>query len=377
MSDHPASTPLDNDRRWIILGITAIAVLAVLLVGGVFLMATFRPSGPPQSAQTAPTSSPTSPRPTRTPASSGAAGAPGDTPTPTATITETPIGTFTPLPTYTSPPSTSTPRPTWTPAPIVGTLTYTPSPGPSLTPTTDQGGCNYDSSLVQDVTYPSGSAIEIKTPFTKTWQIQNTGCQGWPQDDTKLTFVSGNQLSGPDTVDMDHVKPGQKTNVSVDLVAPSSTGTYVSRWQLAAPDGTLFGQVFIVNIQVIPTQVTFTITYAGPWQCASKPNRFYYSFQITNTTTLTLQSASWKLSSMKMTNTQSDDKPFQSVVSSTNCNDSALNGDSLAPGASAWVSGYFDGKQATSGKTAYMTLSLCTKDGGAGTCSTNTLSFFP
>lgn len=375
MSDQPVSAPPDSDRRLVIMALAAIGVLAVLLVGGVFVMATFKPAAPQSAAADASTLT-AGPRSTRTAVPTRTAGPATDTPTPTSTITDTPIGTFTPLPTHTLPAPTATRGPTWTPVPIVGTLTPTSTPGPSPTPTIDQGGCNWNSTLVEDTTVPSGTTFEKNTAFTKTWRIQNNGCQSWQNNpNVTLQFVSGTQMGAPDSVDVDHTEPGKKVYVNVDMTAPATTGYYTSRWQLAAPDGTLFGQVFLVNIQVVPKQVTFDLTFDSLWQCSPKPNRFFYSFQVTNTSTLKLQSASWTLTAPKLNNSGSDDKPFQSVSSATNCNSSALNGDALAGGGSAWVSGYFDNKQAPSGKKATFSLTLCTLDGNGGTCSTKNISF--
>lgn len=377
MSDDTTSGPPATSQRWIITGVVAIAVLAVLMVGGVIALAAFRPSA--QQAAAGPvTPSATSPRPTRTPILTKTPGPPTDTPTGTATATETPRGTFTPLPTHTIPPPTSTPRPTSTRSPIVATFTPQPTTGPTVTPTVDYGGCNYDSSFVEDTTIPSGTDIEKGTDFTKTWRIQNTGCQGWQADNTRLAFVSGDQMGAPDSVGVDHTKPGQKQYVSVDFTAPSAVGSYTSRWQMVAPDGNFFGQIFIVNIQVIPVQVTFNATYAGTWQCSGKPKRYFYAVEIDNTSTLTFQSASWKLTQKGNTvNSGSDNTPFQSVLSASNCSASSLSISSLGAGDSAWVSAFVDKNPLQSGKKAGISLTLCTKDSGNGTCSTANVTFTP
>jgi uncharacterized protein affecting Mg2+/Co2+ transport len=46
------------------------------------------------------------------------------------------------------------------------------------------------------------------------------------------------------------IRPGEEIEVSVTLIAPSGEGTYTGQWQMFAPDGTPFGTVPIVVIQV-------------------------------------------------------------------------------------------------------------------------------
>jgi hypothetical protein len=157
------------------------------------------------------------------------------------------IPTDTPVPT-----STPTPTPTITPTP---TETFTPTPTEEL-PTEEV--CFDEATFIDDVTIPDGTELEPGASFTKTWRLLNAGTCTW-NPNYKLVFVSGAQMSGPDTqqlINLD-VPPGASIDVSVDLVAPGSTGTYRGDWALRNAAGVRFGigpgaGTFYLEIKVVP-----------------------------------------------------------------------------------------------------------------------------
>jgi len=131
------------------------------------------------------------------------------------------------------------------------------TPTPTLTPAPDvstQGGCTLNGAFVADVTVPDNTEFPPSTPFRKTWRLRNTGTCTW-EAGTQLVFVSGDPMGGPASVPVGVVAPGATVDVSVDLVAPPTPGTYKGNWQLQAPDGTLFGSVVYVQI-VVPEPPT-------------------------------------------------------------------------------------------------------------------------
>ncbi len=79
-------------------------------------------------------------------------------------------------------------------------------------------------------------------------------------------FYSGAQMSGPSTqqlTDVD-IAPGETLDISVNLVSPTSAGTYYGYWMLENADGVRFaigtiGSPFYVNI-VVNTIGTYTPT---------------------------------------------------------------------------------------------------------------------
>jgi hypothetical protein len=161
---------------------------------------------------------------------------------PTATgilATNTPVFTDTPAPTVTPFPSATRFPPTATPLPP----TATPLPCLAV-------------KFVKDITVPDGTEYLPGASFTKTWELQNTGSCTW-NEDFQLIFVEGDQMSGDDDIPLgEDVAPGEKVQVSVDLIAPLSAGSYRGDWMLEDDDGENFGlgprgdKTFWVSIKV-------------------------------------------------------------------------------------------------------------------------------
>jgi hypothetical protein len=102
---------------------------------------------------------------------------------------------------------------------------------------------------VADVTVPDNTEFAPGAAFTKVWRVGNSGTCTW-EAGTQLVFVSGEPLGGPAAVDVPAVAPDSNTDVSVDLIAPATPGTYRSTWQLQSPEGVRFGSQIYVQIVV-------------------------------------------------------------------------------------------------------------------------------
>jgi len=111
----------------------------------------------------------------------------------------------------------------------------------------DEGSCP-DAKFLADVTVPDNTQMEKGEAFEKTWEVQNIGSCAWPED-TVLTFVGGEQMGAPDSVEVPPVEPGGKKDITVEMQAPEEDGTYTGKWQLASGD-TSFGGQFWVKIVV-------------------------------------------------------------------------------------------------------------------------------
>jgi len=123
--------------------------------------------------------------------------------------------------------------------------TATPLPPPTATP-----GCSDNSAFVSDVTIPDNTNKAAGASFTKTWRLRNTGTCTWTSD-YDIVFFDGNIMGGPASDDLPgNVAPGNTADISVDLTAPSSSGTHKGRWQLRNAKGVLFGSIFFVQIVV-------------------------------------------------------------------------------------------------------------------------------
>ena len=142
--------------------------------------------------------------------------------------------------------STSVPppaTPTNTPVPFPTAPPATAVPSASPTPSCD------NAHFVTDITIPDGMTISAGDNFTKTWRFQNIGHCSWTSS-YDLVFMSGDLLNGPSVQALSgNVNPGQTVDLSVDLTAPTVTGTYVGNWGLRNAAGVIFAR-FYVQIKV-------------------------------------------------------------------------------------------------------------------------------
>ena len=136
-----------------------------------------------------------------------------------------------------------------------------PTPSPTATteapdpPTNTPRPCN-KMEFVDDVTIPDGTEIVAGDSFTKTWRLKNTGTCTWTSG-YRLIFDHGDRMGAPDSVQLTSgsVDPGGSVDVSVDLTAPDSPGSYKGYFLLRSPENVVFGlggsQGFWVEIEVI------------------------------------------------------------------------------------------------------------------------------
>ncbi len=128
--------------------------------------------------------------------------------------------------------STSTPTVAPTIAPT-SVPTEEPTAVPTVEPTAEPVSCTYLATFVKDVTIADNTLVAAGTGFVKTWRLRNDGSCTWGPDGFALVFTGGDQLGGPDQVPIStSVAPGQTIDVSVNLVAPTRSGTYTSEWML-------------------------------------------------------------------------------------------------------------------------------------------------
>jgi hypothetical protein len=161
-----------------------------------------------------------------------------------ATVTSTPGGLTTSTATVTTAPS-ATPQP----------ATATPQP------------CNL-ASFVSDVTHPDDTQVPANQAFTKIWRFKNVGTCTWTSS-YQLVFDHGDQMGGPVSQSLTGgvVPPGATHDVSVNLVAPGTAGTYRGYWRFRDPSGVLFGintGSFWVQIRSVAPSPTPTLPALPP-----------------------------------------------------------------------------------------------------------------
>jgi hypothetical protein len=140
-----------------------------------------------------------------------------DTPSPTAGLTPTPV--------------TAVPSPKLTITP--GSVTQTATP----TARCDLAGAGNP----LDITIPDDSLIPAGDSFIKTWKLVNTGTCTWTTS-YSASFFYGERMGAPASVPLQgSVPPAQSVEISVEMIAPPSPGTYQGNWKLMNPAGELFG----------------------------------------------------------------------------------------------------------------------------------------
>lgn len=92
-----------------------------------------------------------------------------------------------------------------------------------------------------DVTVRDGSSYHTGESFAKTWRLVNAGSCSWTSDYSVVWF-SGQMLGPVIEQRMGAVTaPGESLEITVDMVAPETPGTYQSNWKMRNADGDLFG----------------------------------------------------------------------------------------------------------------------------------------
>jgi len=123
--------------------------------------------------------------------------------------------------------------------------------------------------FIKDVTIPDGTGFQPNETFTKTWQLKNIGTCNW--SGYSLVFDSGEAMSGPASTPIGTVAPGQEVNLSVNLKAPSSNGTYRGYWRIKNSAGVLIpvqggyqSKSFYIEIKVAITSSGFDLHSQAP-----------------------------------------------------------------------------------------------------------------
>jgi hypothetical protein len=151
------------------------------------------------------------------------------------------------------------------------TNTPMPTPTPTLTPNPiDEGEgnvCNF-AGFIEDVTIEDRTVMEPNATFTKVWRLKNLGECEWTTG-YQVVFVSGYQMDAPvDSLLPENVAPGQEVDISLNMVAPNSPGSYTGYWELESDQGEVFGVgqdgkvPFWVRIQVTENEKNVIYNFA-------------------------------------------------------------------------------------------------------------------
>lgn len=116
-----------------------------------------------------------------------------------------------------------------------------------------------------DVTVPDNTIMSPGQAFTKTWRLTNAGTCTW-NSSYQLVFDHGDPMGVSTTYSQPlttgTVAQGQTVDISVNLVAPMTPGTYTGYWRFKDPSNVFFGLggsgTWIVKIKVV-NSVTVTL----------------------------------------------------------------------------------------------------------------------
>lgn len=103
--------------------------------------------------------------------------------------------------------------------------------------------------FVRDITIGDGESVPPSTKFLKTWRVQNAGDEQWPPG-CSLRFTHGDQLGPHDRVLVESLRPGEVTDISVEMQSPEKTGIYQGQWRMSTATGFYFGEVIWVIVTV-------------------------------------------------------------------------------------------------------------------------------
>ena len=141
------------------------------------------------------------------------------------------VPTVTPTVPTNTPTSTATPTQTNTPSPtLTPTNTYIPwTSTPVYTATPEPYACSITSTSPLSTT-----SLKVGTDFDGNWVVKNTGTQPWSKTSVDIKYISGTKFQKyGDLFDLksDVAKDASYT-VIVDMLAPSTAGSYTATWAL-------------------------------------------------------------------------------------------------------------------------------------------------
>lgn len=152
------------------------------------------------------------------------------------------------------------------------------SGGVTPVPTTPVPGSGCDKAqFVADVTVPDGTVFAPGATFKKTWRLKNIGTCTWTTG-YSLVFSNGEKMGGPTSAPFPTaVAPGQTVDLTVNLTAPTASGTFRGNWMLSNATNQVFGigtganNPFWVEIKVTGGPTVTPGTPASPTPTATGP----------------------------------------------------------------------------------------------------------
>jgi hypothetical protein len=114
--------------------------------------------------------------------------------------------------------------------------------------------------FVSDVTVPDGTKYAPGTAFTKTWRLKNTGTTTWTTA-YQVRYYAGDAMGSSSSKAVpNEVAPGATVDISIDLKAPSTAGSYQTTFVLSNAEGYNFSNFYVLIEVTGSTSATNTPT---------------------------------------------------------------------------------------------------------------------
>jgi uncharacterized protein affecting Mg2+/Co2+ transport len=117
----------------------------------------------------------------------------------------------------------------------------------------------YSLHFISDVTVPDNTQMKPGEKFTKTWLVENNGSCAW-QSGFKWTVVGGDPMGGSTVTLSETVNPSAQYQISVPMIAPTTSGAVKGTWRMSDANGTAFGESPWVLIVVGSASGTASVT---------------------------------------------------------------------------------------------------------------------
>lgn len=94
--------------------------------------------------------------------------------------------------------------------------------------------------LLCDSTIGEGESVQPNTQFKKSWRVQNSGTEAWPEG-IVLQYTGGTQMGDCTRVPVPALAPKDAAELSVVLTSPAELGVFQSKWRMMTTTGSYFG----------------------------------------------------------------------------------------------------------------------------------------